>query len=332
MAVFEITTGHQNAALSQWKKSVERYVSGRPVGSPSPPWTCAHCGTEFEGRKRKFCGDVCAKEAKRIRDGKRRHSVHNGIPTRLHGGALVFRCAHCRSEFTGYRRKYCSAVCRDTARNLKAKTRTPEYRQAERAKMAAKRGKEYSPSGPEAQRLQFETSQSRLARTNAKQAWDYWLRKRAPDQWMSAYFEATGEPWRNPRLTDTEKYRIRYAIDPSFAIQERLRTQVKKAAKRDGVSELLRGALRRGGQSPMAEKLLGYTIDDLRRHLERQFTKGMNWDRFMASEIHIDHIIPKSKFDMREQDQWRKCWCLSNLQPLWARENLEKRDRVLYLL
>jgi hypothetical protein len=300
-------------------------------------FTCHHCGANFSGRKRKYCSALCKQQEKTKRDGFVPSGRKRLQPTPIvDGKRQCLKCGQIKAidQFVKTRlsrsgRQSTCMECEKRRANKWAKTRTKETRQKERALIAARQGRTYAPGR---RTLPFEVLQSRLIKKNARQAWDYWMQTLAPDDWMKSYWDALGEPWRNPRLTDAERYRVRYSIDPSFAIKERIRRQVTKAAKRDGVGELLRGALRRGGQSPMAEKLLGYGIDDLRLHLERQFTKGMNWDRFMAGEIHIDHIIPQSHFDMRDEGQWRKCWCLSNLQPLWAKHNLEKRDRVLYLL
>jgi len=58
----------------------------------------------------------------------------------------------------------------------------------------------------------------------------------------------------------------------------------------------------------------------------------MSWEKFMQGEIHIDHIIPKAKFDLSDNDQWCACWDLPNLRPMWAKDNLKKSDKVLNLL
>jgi len=310
-----------------------------------PVYECLHCKTEFTGRKRKYCGEECANKAKSERRNAKRKRIRPFKSIRRPNPIIdgmrvcidclqnlplskytVLNCPRCKSG------KSIRGVCKSCERAdgaRRGKKRTKEQRQAERARIAKKRGNHYTPG---VRQTPISVLQSRIAKQNARQAWNYWLQTLAPDEWMRSYYDATGKPWNNPRLTEAERYRVRYSIDPSFAIKERIRRQVTKAAKRDGVGELLRGALRRGGQSPMVEKLLGYGIDDLRLHLERQFTKGMNWDRFMSGEIHIDHIVPQSHFDLSDDEQWRKCWCLSNLQPLWARDNMEKRDRVLYIL
>ena len=75
------------------------------------------------------------------------------------------------------------------------------------------------------------------------------------------------------------------------------------------------------------ELLLNYTTDDLKRHLEKQFKEGMTWDNH--GEWHIDHIIPISLWNFISKDdrEFKQCWALCNLQPLWAEDNLIKGNR-----
>lgn len=141
-----------------------------------------------------------------------------------------------------------------------------------------------------------------------------------------------GKPWLNPRLTEAQKYKLRYKLDNAFAIHERIRRQIKKSATNDGIAELIRQSLKSNRDSNTVHSVLGYTISELRIHLERQFTKKMSWEKFMKGEIHIDHIHPKSSFDLSDREQWKICWSLPNLRPLWAKDNLSKSGKVLTLL
>jgi len=77
------------------------------------------------------------------------------------------------------------------------------------------------------------------------------------------------------------------------------------------------------------EKLVGYTRKDLIFHLEKQFRSGMSWLNY--GEWHIDHIRPKSffRFETYNDPEFKKCWSLENLQPLWAFENLSKNNKLL---
>lgn len=86
----------------------------------------------------------------------------------------------------------------------------------------------------------------------------------------------------------------------------------------------------RGRESVSLTKLLGYTMSDLQRHIERLFKPGMNWERLLKGEIQIDHVIPVAKFAYESSDdpEFRRCWALENLQPLWATDNRKKSDRI----
>ena len=78
------------------------------------------------------------------------------------------------------------------------------------------------------------------------------------------------------------------------------------------------------------EKVVGYTVDELKRHLEKKFTEGMSWEKFVNGKIHIDHKIPKCIFNftsVKDMD-FKRCWALSNLQPMWAKENIKKADSI----
>ncbi len=74
------------------------------------------------------------------------------------------------------------------------------------------------------------------------------------------------------------------------------------------------------------EALVGYTVTDLMRHLETRFLPGMSWDNYGFAGWHIDHINPIASFSFTSPDdpEFKECWALSNLQPLWAKKNLSK--------
>ncbi len=80
------------------------------------------------------------------------------------------------------------------------------------------------------------------------------------------------------------------------------------------------------------EVLAGYGVETLAAHLEKQFSGGMSWANYGA--WHIDHIRPKVSFqyDSETDEQFRACWALANLRPLWARENKVKSDARAYLV
>ncbi|WP_454862487.1 hypothetical protein [Paraburkholderia fungorum] len=123
----------------------------------------------------------------------------------------------------------------------------------------------------------------------------------------------------------TIQWRVKYKTDPEFAIKQRLRTQVRKKARlHPKLDDLMRAAINRGGSSRTVADVCGYTIKELKTHLEALFTDGMDWQAFMRGEIHIDHIKPQRLFDLSDAGEVRACWALSNLQPLWRADNLRK--------
>jgi hypothetical protein len=80
------------------------------------------------------------------------------------------------------------------------------------------------------------------------------------------------------------------------------------------------------------QDLVGYTLEDLKRHLERQFTRGMTWSNY--GEWQIDHILPRASFSFTtvEEPDFRHCWALTNLRPLWKTANMSKGAKRLHLL
>ena len=81
----------------------------------------------------------------------------------------------------------------------------------------------------------------------------------------------------------------------------------------------LRGAVMKNYKSKKTMELLGCTIEEFKKYLESKFTKGMTWDK-----IHIDHIKPCISFDLTNPEEQAKCFHYTNLQPLWAIDNLKK--------
>jgi hypothetical protein len=75
--------------------------------------------------------------------------------------------------------------------------------------------------------------------------------------------------------------------------------------------------------------VLQYTPEELINHLEKQFKDDMTWDNYGI--WHVDHKLPITSFDIQEMgdEEFMKCWCLDNLQPMWGEENIRKSNKVL---
>ena len=110
----------------------------------------------------------------------------------------------------------------------------------------------------------------------------------------------------------------KYANDPQFRMKQLLRVR-------------LHSALKRSVNGRVATKcgptlgLLGCSMDFFMKYIQAQFTAGMTWERY--GEFHIDHIRPCASFDLTSKEQQKICFHWTNLQPLWAVDNLKKGAR-----
>ena len=98
---------------------------------------------------------------------------------------------------------------------------------------------------------------------------------------------------------------------------------------RKNIRDRMRSAMQGKSKSKNTMELLGCTIEELKTHLEKQFTHGMNWDNYGKKGWHIDHILPCASFDLTDPEQQRKCFHYTNLQPLWATDNYKKKDKIV---
>lgn len=95
--------------------------------------------------------------------------------------------------------------------------------------------------------------------------------------------------------------------DPIYRLKQRTRTAVWTCLKERNIAKYR-----------STFETLSYTLDELINHLEKQFTPLMTWDNY--GEWHVDHIIPmtKFKFSSTEDREFKLCWSLENLRPLWG--------------
>jgi hypothetical protein len=89
---------------------------------------------------------------------------------------------------------------------------------------------------------------------------------------------------------------------------------------------MLNSVIRRigGKKESKTFDILGYSAEDLKKHLEKLFTEGMSWDNW--GKWHIDHKIPVSSFS--NTDDPKIINSLDNLQPMWASDNIKKGNRI----
>ena len=68
---------------------------------------------------------------------------------------------------------------------------------------------------------------------------------------------------------------------------------------------------------------------ELVTYIEKLFVDGMSWDNYGPTGWHIDHIKPCASFDLTNQDEQRQCFHYTNLQPLWAADNIRKGAKMV---
>ena len=99
--------------------------------------------------------------------------------------------------------------------------------------------------------------------------------------------------------------------DPDFKLKMQLRHRIYLALKVKGISK-----------SKRTMKLLGCTVEELWKHLESKFQPGMTKENY--GKWHVDHIKPCASFDLTDPKQQFICFHYTNLQPLWAKDNIRK--------
>ncbi len=99
------------------------------------------------------------------------------------------------------------------------------------------------------------------------------------------------------------------SCDINYKIGHNLRSRLNQAIK---------------GRNNSLTKDLDCSIPNLKLYLESKWQQGMTWGNYGIDGWHIDHIKPLSKFDLRNPEELKKACHYTNLQPLWAKDNLSK--------
>ena len=112
--------------------------------------------------------------------------------------------------------------------------------------------------------------------------------------------------------------RTRKANDPLYKLISNFRTAIYQVLKENNVEK-----------NGHYFDILKYSPEELISHLENQFKDGMTWDNY--GEWHVDHKIAISLHNIKEigDEEFMKCWSLSNLQPMWGEENIKKSNKII---
>lgn len=142
---------------------------------------------------------------------------------------------------------------------------------------------------------------------------------------------ARSKAWREANPERVKEKIKRWHKEHRERVRELSRESWQRASKERKLAKRISGSIKLSLHGQTKSKAifekLGYTVEQLKEHISSQFKEGMSWDNH--GEWHIDHITPQSwlPFDSIEDENFLKCWSLSNLQPLWAKDNISKQDR-----
>ena len=155
---------------------------------------------------------------------------------------------------------------------------------------------------------------------------EYLVRKKAVRDANLEAYRAKAKEARDRRKDRKSEYSRRY-----LQTHKRECADVRKRWRHENPMTNLQCNLRRrmahvirvGSDRPHSAELTGCTGKELRAYLESQFQDGMTWENY-GSKWHVDHKRPIASFDLSNMEQVRACFYYTNLQPLWAHDNLAK--------
>lgn len=146
----------------------------------------------------------------------------------------------------------------------------------------------------------------------------YLLRKNDPI--MIANRKAANQKYlKGPKrkITANTYRRNKRKNDLNFKISVAIRNRIKMAMKRNS-------------KFSASKNLIGCSFDFLKQYIQSKFKTSMSWDNY--GTWHIDHILPCASFDLSKSEEQLKCFHYSNLQPLWAKDNLSKGAKITFTL
>lgn len=135
--------------------------------------------------------------------------------------------------------------------------------------------------------------------------------------------------WYQQNRKENTEYRNRQREYQRKYLRERLQKDIRFRLN-NNISAAISQSLKGNKNGHHWENLINCTLDKLKICMEKKWTEGMTWDNYGRDGWVIDHIIPISAFNFSspEHIDFKKCWALSNLQPMWADENRCKSNKL----
>jgi len=139
--------------------------------------------------------------------------------------------------------------------------------------------------------------------------------------------------YREEHKEEAKRYRQTHKKEYNTGQKERRKNNISIKIN-DTMGNSIRYSLKKKKGGIHWENLVNYTCPELITHLEEQFTEGMSWENYGSGkyEWNIDHVIARSKFNITsyECQEFKNCWSLDNLQPLWSIRNKEKGNKPMH--
>lgn len=195
---------------------------------------------------------------------------------------------------------------------LKNREKVLEARRTYYAKNKAKVGKRAA-AYKEANREKVQESQKRY-RDKTKEKQRAYLEKYRKDHAERIKIKVK-EYQSKPEAKKKRRHRLKWRYDTDANYRAAL------AARR-----IARRAVKAGSIKESTQAIIGCTIAELKAHIEAKWKPGMTWNNNTNFGWHIDHIVPLSKFDFKCPLQSALACHFTNLQPLWAADNMRKGD------
>ncbi|WP_440679031.1 hypothetical protein [Candidatus Pelagibacter sp. HIMB1517] len=259
---------------------------------------CPICSKQFEllRKNKKYCSPKCAKEAQKEYYRKYFKSDRGKSTLAKYNKSDKGKVVRKKIMAKYFKSEKGKEAIKRADNNEKAKDRRNKYFKTEKGKDLLKKYKK-----------------TEKGRTVAKKAQKKWLEK--TDYYKNISKDPVKREKRNREASERRKKRLK--VDIEYKLTNTLRSRFTHWFRRKGEKK-----------NTSIMKLVGCTKTELKKHLESQFKDGMTWDNY--GEWHIDHIKPLATFDIKDPVQVAKASHYTNLQPLWAKENLTKSKKLNY--
>ena len=303
---------------------------------------CLWCKAKLVGEQKKYCSEKCASKKYYVDNREiiisRSREYRDNHEEEISAKAKIFyqknkekiiklvkqryikkerintHCLLCGKLLEGQQRKFCSIRCNDKNKCIvhkeKIRQRRKNYYYSHKEELA-KKAKQY-----------YIDHKEEIAEYNKRYVIANKERKRA---YKKQYYLVNKQKILQYRKNNREKlcryHREKRKRDPILRLHR-------------SVSESIRRCLKKNKGTKNSKKtfdILGYTAEELKKHLESTFVEGMDWGNYGHKGWQIDHVRPVSSFakiEGIESPEFKELWSLENLSALFWWENVEKSDRL----